>query len=345
VPSRPASSSPLVFEAFRLSEGTVEVDYMAAHDSADLHGTSSSRIESTRLRLVLPLTGAATRIACVPNLHLHPSTLTRPLSLRAQARRCSRPASRSTSTSSALALSPPPGSGWSSRAWLYSLGASYNHLLPSHLYLCTSPTPFHSHLSLLTSISTPLPSHLSRRRCVESSTPELPGNDTTGGDPHFTDYLSCNSVTLTLPLAPHPHPHRTSYCSATLCATSPQPNPPATPKRRHTYTLPSLATRLSVALALTLPSLATRSPSPSPATRSPSPPPPPARRWRAAPTLAAHARLPSTVYGATSTSPRQSASTPPAAPPARVTRRPASWARARATATRRMRTRRSSTPG
>jgi len=105
VPSRPASSSPLVFEAFRLSEGTVEVDYMAAHDSADLHGSSM----------------LATSIAQYEYLF---------------------------------------GSGALSTSWL---GLE------------------------LEGVAVQL-------GCVESSTPELPGNDTTGGDPHFTDYLSCNSV-------------------------------------------------------------------------------------------------------------------------------------------------------
>ena len=102
---RPPSTTPLSFEAFRISEGTVEVDYMAAHDSGDLGGDA------------MLITG----IAQYESLF---------------------------------------GSGSLSATWL----------------------------------GLELESVAIQLGCVESLPPELPGNVTTGGDPSFTDYLSCNSV-------------------------------------------------------------------------------------------------------------------------------------------------------
>lgn len=101
----------MVFETYRISERTVEVDYMAAHDSGDLLGDA----------------GLITGIAQYEAMY---------------------------------------GPGSLSGSWL----------------------------------GIELEAVAIQRGCIEALPPDLPGNVTTGGDPGFADYLSCNAV----PCGPYP---------------------------------------------------------------------------------------------------------------------------------------------
>ena len=109
--SSSTKSSAMVFETYRISERTVEVDYMAAHDSGDLLGDA----------------GLITGIAQYEAMY---------------------------------------GPGSLSGSWL----------------------------------GIELEAVAIQRGCIEALPPDLPGNVTTGGDPGFADYLSCNAV----PCGPYP---------------------------------------------------------------------------------------------------------------------------------------------